>query len=84
MKIEIVVDPARPAPPQSLVSRVAPPPAAVVATTTTTRVARFVFIPLLIDHFAYPVTQACLAWYPQGKGSRQESQRPSTEECRRP
>ncbi|KAG9313487.1 hypothetical protein JVU11DRAFT_5812 [Chiua virens] len=40
MKIEIVVDPARPAPPQSLVSRVAPPPASVPATTTTTRVAR--------------------------------------------
>ncbi|KAF8137412.1 hypothetical protein EV363DRAFT_1428311 [Boletus edulis] len=40
MKIEIVVDPARPAPAQSLVSRVAPPPAAVVATTATTRVAR--------------------------------------------
>jgi len=40
MKIEIVVDPARPAPAQSLVSRVAPAPAAVVAATTTTRVAR--------------------------------------------
>ncbi|KAH0826549.1 hypothetical protein J3R83DRAFT_4903 [Lanmaoa asiatica] len=39
MKIEILVDPARPATAQSLVSRVAPPPAA-VATTTTTRVAR--------------------------------------------
>ncbi|KAH7886876.1 hypothetical protein F5I97DRAFT_1870954 [Phlebopus sp. FC_14] len=38
MKIEIVVDPARPAPPQSLVSRVAPPPA--TAPTSTTRVAR--------------------------------------------
>ncbi|KAN0084289.1 hypothetical protein V8E55_007793 [Tylopilus felleus] len=39
MKIEIVVDPARPAPAQSLVSRVAPPPTT-VATTATTRVAR--------------------------------------------
>jgi hypothetical protein len=36
MKIEIVVDPARPAPPQSLVSRVAP--AATVATTATDEV----------------------------------------------
>ena len=34
MKIEIVVDPARPAPAQSLVSRVAPPAATIVATTT--------------------------------------------------
>jgi len=40
MKIEIVVDPARPAPAQSLVSRVAPPPATVAVTTTTTRAAR--------------------------------------------
>jgi len=39
MKIEIVVDPARPAPAQSLVSRVAPPPA-IATTTTTTRVSR--------------------------------------------
>jgi len=35
MKIEIVVDPARPAPAQSLASRVAPPPAITVAATTT-------------------------------------------------
>jgi hypothetical protein len=43
MKIEIVVDPARPAPAQSLVSRVAPPPATVAVTTTTTRAARLVY-----------------------------------------
>jgi THO complex subunit 4 len=35
MKIEIVVDPARPAPPQSLASRVAPPPAAAAAAAAT-------------------------------------------------
>ncbi|KAH7928589.1 hypothetical protein BV22DRAFT_1126406 [Leucogyrophana mollusca] len=34
MKIEIVVDPARPAPPPSLAARVAPPPAADASTAT--------------------------------------------------
>lgn len=43
MKIEIVVDPARPAPAQSLVSRVAPPAATAVVTTTTTRAARLAY-----------------------------------------
>jgi THO complex subunit 4 len=41
MKIEIVVDPARPAPPQSLASRVAPPSAAAAASVVpNARVAR--------------------------------------------
>jgi len=40
MKIEIVIDPSRPAPAQSLVSRVAPPSATMAATISATRVAR--------------------------------------------
>jgi len=40
MKIEIVIDPSRPAPAQSLVSRVAPPSETMAATISATRVAR--------------------------------------------
>ena len=51
MKIEIVVDPARPVPPQSLVSRVAPPPTATPAAAAEGQVARLVYKMHFYGHF---------------------------------
>jgi hypothetical protein len=52
MKIEIVVDPLRPAPPASLASRVAPAPSTAAAATEP-RGTRFVQRGLLRPHLSY-------------------------------
>jgi hypothetical protein len=53
MKIEIVVDPARPAPAQSLASRVAPPPQAAPANGVQTQAPRLVSAQFVAAHAAH-------------------------------
>lgn len=77
MKIEIVVDPARPAPTQSLVSRVAPPPATAATTTPTAKVARLASVPirrlLSLTHSSRPASRGIR----RGRGrARKSNERP--------
>jgi len=74
MKIEIVVDPARPAPPASLASRVAPPPSAIA--TPEARGARSVH-KVGLDCFFLPIHRPAARGARRGRGrGRKSNERP--------